>query len=64
MVKKLRRAGYQVKEDGNDHYRVTDAKGRYLATFPKTTRNWRWLANLRTAMKRREREYAEQEQSA
>lgn len=62
MVKQLRKEGYQVAMNGGDHWQVCDAQGRFLAVFPQSTANWRWVDNLRTKMRRREREYAEQDQ--
>lgn len=61
MAKELRRDGYQVTIDGHGHWRVCDAAGRWLANFPASTANWRWVDNLRTKIRRREREYAKQD---
>lgn len=63
MVKQLCRDGYQVRLDGKGHWEVRDAKGRFMARFPKTTADRRWRDKLFTSMRRREREYAQQDVS-
>jgi hypothetical protein len=60
MKKQLVRDGYRVVMDGQGHWEVFDAEGRFLASFPGTTSNRRWKDNLRTDIRRRERAYAQE----
>lgn len=60
-AKRLDREGYQVSIDGQGHWRVCDSRGRWLANFPHSSANWRWVDNLHTRIRRSERRYAEQD---
>lgn len=64
LVRDLIAQGYHVTMDGGNHWRICDAQDRFLATLPATTANFRWRDNVLTAIRRREREYAEQDAQA